>query len=52
MQGGPEVNKGLGGRVGSSEVSGLFDKMPELTGSTRDKLLSNVQNSDLRGIAL
>ena len=24
--------------------------MPELTGSTRDKLLSKVQNSDLRGI--
>jgi hypothetical protein len=39
--------EGTGGRVGSSEVSGLLDKMPEITGSTRDKLLSKIQNSDL-----
>ena len=42
-----EAIEGTGGRVGSSEVSGLLDKMPEITGSTRDKLLSKIQNSDL-----
>jgi hypothetical protein len=44
---GGKVTEGTGGRVGSSEVSGLLDKMPEITGSTRDKLLSKIQNSDL-----
>lgn len=28
----------------------LLDKMPELTGSTREKLLSVIQNSELRKI--
>lgn len=36
--------RGAGGRVGSSVVSGLIDKMPEITGCTRDKLLSKIQN--------
>ena len=31
----------------SSEVTNLVDNMPELTGTTRDKLLSTIQNRDL-----
>ena len=34
----------------TSEVTNLLNKMPELTGTTRDKLLSSVQDSELRGI--
>ncbi len=33
-----------------TEVTSLLDNMPELTGSTRDKLLSTIQNSDLKNI--
>ncbi len=38
--------KGAGKTV--NEVTNLIDKMPEFTGSTREKLLSAVQNGDLR----
>lgn len=34
----------------NSEVTGLLDKMPELSGSTREKLMSTVQNTDLKKI--
>ena len=34
----------------STEVKNLLDNMPELTGSTREKLLSTVQSPALRGI--
>ncbi|GLC30968.1 hypothetical protein bsdE14_23780 [Clostridium omnivorum] len=41
----------VGNAVGkSTEITNLLDNMPELTGSTRDKLLSITQNSKLRNI--
>ncbi|GEM_PF-5915982 len=44
--------EGAGSKIvgNSSEVTNLLDNMPELTGSTREKLLSIVQNSDLSKI--
>ncbi|WP_019912129.1 hypothetical protein [Paenibacillus sp. HW567] len=42
-----QVVKGTGKDVNG--VTNLLDKMPEFTGSTREKLLSAVQSVDLRG---
>ena len=46
------VVKGLGKGTGKTvnEVTNLLDKMPEFTGSTREKLLSAVQNKQLSEI--
>jgi len=46
-----EIEEAASKTVGKScEVTSLLNNMPELTGSNRDKLLSAVQNLDLRKI--
>lgn len=45
-----QLIKGEGTGNGVDGVTNLLDKMPEFTGSTREKLLSAVQNKDLRKI--
>lgn len=45
-----QMIKGEGTGNGVDGVTNLLDKMPEFTGSTREKLLSAVQNKDLRKI--